>query len=493
MPLPEGDSVFAGWLTIATTALVLCTLAFGILVRFRPADSDDRGTGGSPDWIVLLLPTLLTIQLFREKVALLALGLLVAWSLVRKPEGHFRVQAGPLSLLFASSLIVLTRPTGITTLATFVLLSILVIRLITTTDARRILTSLIDGCGLFLLASVATYAIGMRSPAIRLDNLADSSGFVRIIFPLSSSINIPPIIAAIYVTAFVFLFWEQGGPRRWLRIACLPAAGAVLIGGGTRPMVAAPVLILIALFLAPSATRWIAQAATILAAGSAFLLPTFINSSVFRDLIEFVASLTPTRTVELSTVSSFGGREFIWRGALHYWNGWVDSAPTLLLGFGQSGPYKSGAYQAYREELSWLVRNPELATLHNSALQQLFDGGILGLLLLFFAIMWASMRLARRQRDWGNLGIAAVTTLTILSLSAITEASLAPGPGQHTFWLFMVVIGIACQSASDNNGASDTAGNHPLGQTAHHRFDFATTSPGTRPSPSNALPLPAVR
>ncbi len=480
--------MFAGWLTIATVALVLCTLAFGILIRFRPVKSDCRGMGGSPDWIVLILPTVLTIQLFREKVGFLSLGLLVAWSLIRKPRGHFRVEPGPLSLLLASSLVVLSRPTGITTLTTFVLLSILVIRLVTTTDARRILTSLIDGCGLFLLASVVTYAIGMRSPAIRLDNLADDSGFVRIIFPLSSSINIPPIIAAIYVTAFVFLFWEQGGPRRWLRIACLLAASLVLIGGGTRPMVAAPILILIALFLAPSAARWIAQAAAVLAACSPFLLPTFINSSVFQDVVQVAASLTPTRTTDLTTVSSFGGREFIWRGALNYWNGWVDSAPAVLLGFGQSGPYKSGAYHAYREELSWLVRNPELATLHSSALQQLFDGGVLGLLLMLIATIWASTRLASRQRDWGNLGLAAVTTMTILSLSAITEASLAPGPGQHTFWLFMVVIGIASQSVPDKTATPNTVGDHPPPhRKTQGRFDFATTGRGSVASTPDAV------
>jgi O-antigen ligase len=128
----------------------------------------------------------------------------------------------------------------------------------------------------------------------------------------------------------------------------------------------------------------------------------------------------------------------------------------MLLGFGVNGHYRSGASVTYRDQFIYIVRNPEFyASMHNSFLQQLFDGGILGWLLLAIAAYWASARLSRRRRDWGNAGSSAIVAMTALLLTGMTEVSLAPGPSYDSFWLLFVLVGVACQATGRQSDGSD--------------------------------------
>jgi O-antigen ligase len=150
---------------------------------------------------------------------------------------------------------------------------------------------------------------------------------------------------------------------------------------------------------------------------------------------------------------SLNGRDYIWARSIEYWFDRVNDLPHELLGFGANGPYRSGASLTYSDRFDSIVRNPELTSMHNSFLQQLFDGGFLGWLLLMTAIYWASARLAKRRRDRGNAGVSAIVAMTALILSGMTEISLAPEGTHETFWLLMVLVGVACQ-ASDSRADS---------------------------------------
>jgi O-antigen ligase len=91
------------------------------------------------------------------------------------------------------------------------------------------------------------------------------------------------------------------------------------------------------------------------------------------------------------------------------------------------------------------VLNPELAGVHNSFLQQLFDGGVLGVALLGSATMWASYRASNQIFRSNSLYTALTTSLAMLLFYGISETFTAPGSASQPFWALVVFIGITCQ------------------------------------------------
>jgi O-antigen ligase len=441
---------------LSIAGIAMCILAVLVRAQFRSLHPVHSTSGLQPDWIVVILPTALAIRSFSATAPVLITGLLVAAAFMRKTDRRFQVQPGPFILLVAASAVVFSRPanTGplltFLPLITFLLVGTLVARLVMTVDARKIIVGLIDGCGVYLLANVLLHAAGLQSPAsnVRFGGLVESTGFVRTIYPLAWALNTPPTIAAIYASAIIFLILEAGWLRRSVRLICLIAAIIILVGAGSRaPMVVAAFLS-ISVISFPHISRWLGQGATILAAISAFILPVFIAWA--ESGIAPLISLVPGRAVEAGTIDSIGGRDYIWKNAIDYWIELVNGLPHMLFGFGANGQYRSGASLTYSKGLAKIIRNPENASVHNSFLQQLFDGGLVGWLLLVLAIYWGSAKLAKRQRDWGNRGLSAIVAMAVLLLSGMTEVSLPPGAEQDTFWLLMILVGVACQA----NGSS---------------------------------------
>jgi hypothetical protein len=442
---------------LSIAGITICILAVLVRARFRSLHPVHSIGGLRPDWIVVILPTALALRSFDATASVFITGLLVATAFMRKTDRRFQVQPGPFILLVAASAIVFLRPlnTGplltFFPLVTFLLVATLVVRLVMTVDARKIIAGLIDGCGLYLLLNVLLHAAGLQSRAsnVRIGGLVESTGFVRTIYPLAWSLNTPPAIAAIYVSASIFLILEAGWLRRSFRLVCLIAAIIILLGAGTRaPMIVAAALAITVISF-PYVSRWIGQAATIFTAISAFILPSIIGWA--ESVIAPFISLVPGREVKATSIDSIGGRDFIWEHSIKYWVEWINDLPHVLFGFGANGQYRSGASLAYSEGLAKIVRNPETAFVHNSFLQQLFDGGLVGWLLLGLAAYWGSARLAERQRGWGNRGLSAIVAMAVLLLSGITEVSLAPGAAEVTFWLLMVLVGVACQTSGSSS------------------------------------------
>jgi O-antigen ligase len=241
---------------------------------------------------------------------------------------------------------------------------------------------------------------------------------------------------------------EAGWLRRSFRLICLIAAILILVGAGTRASMVVAAVLAITVIAFPYVCRWLGQTATILAALSAFILPGIITS--LETVIAPLISLVPGRSVKTGTIDSIGGRDYIWRHSIDYWLEWVTDLPHILFGFGANGQYHSGASLTYSEGLASIVRNPETAFVHNSFLQQLFDGGVIGWLLLAVAIYWGSAKLAKRQRGWGNRGLIVIVAMSVLLLSGITEVSLAPGPAEDTFWLLIILVAVSCQASTNN-------------------------------------------
>jgi hypothetical protein len=422
------------------------------------------------DWVVVLLPTALALRTFSATASLLALVLLSFAALVRRTQRR-SIQGGPFLLLVASVGIVLTRPEPTSQLVFFILVALLVIRLVMTVDARAIIASLIDGAGVYLVVNVlAYYVLGLRAAraADRIGDFVQSSGFVRTIFPLSWSLEVAPEIASVYVGAATFLILERGGVRRAFRLACFVAAFIVLSQAGARTALFAAIALPVVIICLPPIIRWIAPTLTLLASVSALFLPSIV-SSVQSIAIPFLSFISPSRDLRRGEITSLSNRDFIWTRSINYWTNRIHGTYEELLGFGQNGQYRSGASMTYAEALARTVRHPELATMHNSFLQQLFDGGLAGWLALTLAIFWASVRLSRRRRDWGNQGVAAIVAMVALLVNAMTQVTIAPGAPYEGFWLLVVLVGVSCQSPNRED-------------VCPHEGHLATVECGTSPS-----------
>lgn len=410
----------------------------------------------SVDWVVLLLPTVISIRVFSPLVSLLGCCLLAAVAFLRPASGRFSLRPAPMALLLLSSAIVFSRPADLSTLLTFVVVTTLTVWVVINVDARCIIDSLTDGCGLYLVVNVAAFAAGLQSPSsdIRVGGLVEeSTGFVRTVFPMTWSINAPPVVAAVYGAAIVFTVRQSGGWRLVFRITALGAAGFVLLAAGSRVALALAVMLPAVIAASPLAARVTAQISTVLATISAFVWKS-VAGSIAIVITPLMALAGSRRIEEPQSISTLNGRDYIWGRSIQYWNEQVHGLPQILFGFGAHGQNRSGASITYREWISSIVRNPELAFVHNSFLQQLFDGGIVGLLALAAALFWTSSRLAEHLRTWDRSAASAVAAMSVLLLTAMTEAYLAPGVGLESFWLLIVLVGVSCQGPRLRHTAS---------------------------------------
>jgi hypothetical protein len=445
-------------LRLGIAVIIVCILAFLLQNRFRTLLSFHQAIGLRSEYIIIALPLALASRTLIAKGSVLILVLLLAITYLRKPDRRFKIQSGPLLLLLAACGIVFSRPAeppDKITLLTIVIVVAIVYRLVTTTDGRKIIAGLIDGSGLYLFANVVLYAAGIRSPAAsnaQVGYFEEYTGFIRTLYPLAVSINLPPIVAAVYIASVCFLILETGLLKRSWRLICLIAAVIVLVGAGTRSAMALALVLSITVVCFPFVSRWIAQAATIFAAASAFILTKVVSSIQFA--VAPLMGLAPGRE-QHGQVDSIHGRDFIWLRSINFWTTHVvDDVPHLLFGYGVNGQYRSGASFTYANALSAMVKNFKFTFVHNSYLQQLFDGGILGWLLLVLAAYWASSRLATHARSWGNWGLSGVVAMTVVQLSAMTEVSLTPGVTQEGFWLLLVLVAVSCQKTGRQDEAN---------------------------------------
>lgn len=428
----------------------------------------DRTAGAlKPEWILIALPTALAIKNFYVAssgiTSLLILGafaavngMLVVVAYARKPEHQFALLPGPLIAILASSAIVLSRPSGIQNVIVFLLVTALAFQLARTIDARRIIRSLIDGIGLYLLLNVAGYLLGIRSATEsegwRL--YLSGGGVSRIIFPLEQRLNLPPVLAAVYIAAIYFLIKEPGWRRRLARVLCLCAAIFVIVGSGTRVPAVVAVLLPIMAILFPKGSRWIAPASVALAAASPVLLPRIVSS--MQAILDPLVAAVSGRQDSYRSLAALNGRDYVWEKAITFWQDEIDSIFNILVGYGMYGHYKSGVSLVYYRLLSHvIVRDPEKTiTVHNSFLQQLFDAGVVGWLLLTVALFWASVRLAKRIDILGPYATAATMAISVIVLCAMTEVLLHPTI--ITFFVVLILVTAACQATPESGANAPT-------------------------------------
>lgn len=385
---------------------------------------------------VLALPTVAGVANINSRWAGIGLAAVVALSFRHRTQVRGFSAFLPLALFAAASLPVWVRPI---TLRSWLSVGVLIVAVNVARAGRstHVVASVMDGVGLYLLADVVAYRLGL-SPTGQVGRLneARASGgpFAdRVLYPLSPSGATPAILAAAFIVAAVLLM-RANPERRLLRAALLPAAVVVILEANYRgPVVAVlAVLLLVAL---PRLRRLLPTAAI-----AVLLVPFYFGAvqGAVNATLSTTASAFPylSRSPDVSLLSS---RDIIWTSTLNHWQ--KLPSDRQLVGFGRDGNVTSGASSVYGSLFTGSVLDPALTSSHNTLLQQLYDAGLIGLGLLG-AAMWIT---ARRFVGTNRAGLGVVV---LLLLTAATEVSLAPGAADVGLWVLMLLAAGALGGAS---------------------------------------------
>lgn len=410
-------------------------------------------------WPALLLPTVLAMRsVTSPSNVIFGLGILVVVAaLHRRLDQRRSIPLGwvvLVALTFAGSLL---RPAD--QFAPIVaVLTLWVLYLIATRfDPRDATASLVDGVGLYLIVNVVGYyALGLRSAAAgtRLaSGLEASSGGERIFYPFATALSQPSALAAIFLSAAV-IFFDQAGARRLYRGLCGVAAVIVLVTVDNRAALIATIGITATSLLRPYLLRRAAVPVAVVAVIFAFVFP-ILARPVVAPTINLLNDVASVERVGESSAASLNGREFIFRRAVQFWGTHAAPSPqTALFGYGTFGQETSGASSTFSSLFEGGFRDPRKVSTHNSALQQLYDAGYLGLLAFSVLVLLGVRRWSRRSSEpYVAFGLAAILSALV---GGMTEVSIAPGYGQESMWVFLgfVLVGASRRIAPQGTSSA---------------------------------------
>ena len=454
-------------------ALVVVFLAAARTQRTFAADAVDAKLVPA----LVLLPTSLSFVVFKERgVTILLVGLLILALLQRtRGQGSLRHPLLLLTLLTAAA-IPATRPGfTVTTEINHVLVLLVLVVCATRVPLQGMVFSLVDGIGLYLIANVLAHVAGIQSSvsADRTYGLQSSTGGLRVFFPLATSLAVPPLMAAVFVAAGMICFQGRGLVRVFRAVAFF-AAVYVMIAANTRSAVIVSALVLAASVFLP---RFFARVAVPVAAVPLALSFVYGLAIVaVQPVVSYLASVLPFLSRgDVSSDVALAGRNEIWSSSLTFWESVVGSRDRLL-GFGELGRQSSGAAAAYAQG------DPTVLSFssHNSLLQQLFDGGLVGVAALAAAALAGVAVMASgglRSSRGHAIGLSA---LVACLLGGGTEVTISPGYGQVTFWVFAALVVAAAADRWGGRSPQATSGTIAPGRLID-RGDVI------RPSPSRAF------
>lgn len=386
---------------------------------------------------ILLMPLAVGLAYHQRLLGIALLAALVASTAVRS---RIRLPTMPLALGVAAGAIVALFGAQSPMI---IVIGAIVIVVSSWKDRHDFIDTLIDGLGLYTATNILAYFIlGLRPlNESRFGNALEASGGIftqRILFPLSPSEATPPVIAAAFLVGVAPLIVSTRRHRSFRYLASLCAIAVLLSANYRVPMVATTLLVS-AILIRP---RWLSQCAPIVVA-MIFLLP-FGYSAVEHwtvQVIDGASTVLPSLSRERTgDASSLNGRTTIWNRTLAARQDFTNY--RKLFGYGPNGHINSGISQQYAFLLKGGFTNPLVHGSHSTAIQQLIDGGIVGLVLLFGAIAVTSWRL----RSWARHdvhGLSALGVLLIIASSSATESLLAPGPNLLGFAVLLALSSVA--------------------------------------------------
>jgi O-antigen ligase len=142
-----------------------------------------------------------------------------------------------------------------------------------------------------------------------------------------------------------------------------------------------------------------------------------------------VSGVAPSLDRGTGELSELEGRAFVWRVSISRLGAFPKS--NLLLGWGPNGHVESGLSSGYAYRFQGAYEAPRLISPHNSLLQELVDGGLVGAAGLLGAVVVSTRRLTRMRND--PAALAALGLVVSISISGATENLLAPGSNTLPF------------------------------------------------------------
>lgn len=444
-------------LGVACAAGIAAVIALSrTLRRFKPSPL----ASSSPVLGLVFLPLTLGMGVFSlQGSTVVTLGLVLFTLVTRRKESTTSVSWWIVALLFISWLL----PASRNQLVAVVVLHLGVFALLIVCARRypfpALVASLLDGIGVYLVANVLGHLAGLESPVAmnRTFSLESTTGGLRVFYPFTSGLSTPPALAGIFVACALICL--EGRPwRRALRIVALGAAIWILFEGNTRTAILICAAVCLAVVFAPRLIARAAVPAVSLTVALPFTYPVLL-SILIRPFITSVVAIAPflsrgnvEKDIELE------GRSPLWSNALDYWTGDVDVGHALM-GYGTFGHYTSGASGAY---ISGTDPALYMLSVHNSAFQQLYDGGVAGLACLVVAWMAALVVAAKRALIGSRAHLLALAAMVALLCGGATEVAQAPGYGMETFWIlagFVIAVAVSRGTAETtvDGGASTPA------------------------------------
>jgi hypothetical protein len=395
-------------------------------------------------WPSFFFPWAIALQMYSQIIFVLVLILLIAGTLLQRGQPIVNLHVGPLMLLFASTVIAF-RTENPKTLIASLLIFTLIYRLIKTVKTQDLVRSTINGYGFYCFANVAAFYAGLTSPsaAVRIGGLTETSGFTRVIFPFSENLNSLPILAAFVLLAVLLMLAKEPFVNNRLRYVWLTSTVIILFNSGNRSSVIILALMLLLLTIPSQFSRFVANVVTPFAICSSILLP-LLSAQIAKVAIPLASLLSSKRDALDADSFSFQGRTVIWERSVEFWRLWITDPFHQLFGFGLSGQNTSGASQTYADLLRTISLNPELGSVHNSFLQQLYNGGLIGVILFASSSIWALRRLSSDLSRENPTGVIACSGLIMLHTFGTQEAALATYFSQP-FWALTILIAISCQ------------------------------------------------
>ncbi len=286
--------------------------------------------------------------------------------------------------------------------------------------------SLIDGAGLFSVASVVLWQAGFQSGSSRPGGFANTTtGGERIIFPLSTAMNTTPEVAGVFLACVIPIVVAHR-EHRLLRFTAAGCAIAVLIQADSRTGMIVATAVGACAVIIPAAIRRLGPPLV----GLALLAPLIYNwtSSLIAWGLETLNSVVPWLVRP-----NLNRRDYIWERAVSYYQNQIDWVHQML-GYGVAGHARSGAVEYYWSD-EFVAGTRESVSPHHSMLQILFDGGWLAGAIVLLTLVWAAHYLARQPST-----VVGLSALLALVLTGVTGVSLTPGDASETWWLLVALL-----------------------------------------------------
>jgi O-antigen ligase len=385
------------------------------------------------NWVLMLAPTALASYSLSRAVGAAAILALTFVAFTTAPSNRLNL-TWPCAILPAISLPIVLRWYDSATMVKagfFILACAVIARAVSTSASKRsAVISLIDGAGLFGVASVALWLAGFTSNSTRTGGLWNTmTGGARVIFPLSNSWAVTPNVAAVYLAAVVPLIIADRR-HRLPRLIAFVCGLAVLVLSDSRTGLVAAFSVIAMVVLIPRFFRRVTPPMVFVC-----LLMPFIYGAI-QSIVNW-ALMSFSTAVPWLVRPTLNGRDYVWLSAINHYRDRVDYVHQMF-GYGIGGQAKSGAVEYYWSRDYANIASADLASPHNSMLQLLFDGGWLAVAIFVVTVVCCAWALSRSAST-----VEGTSALLALVVTGITGTALSPSHMEPTWWLLLALVMIA--------------------------------------------------